>query len=911
MTAIYGCLHDERIALLGIKSSLLSGDRGNIDPESWNNNSDCCSWDGVQCSSTTKQVTRLDISSTQPPWNSNYTLNISLFLPFKEMRALILSGNQINGCIPITDCFGSLAGLKKLEYLDLSGNYFNGKDLSSLGALASLKGLSLRHNYMGSELFIRGDLSKLSKLKYLDLSDNYLNESIVPNLIRLSSLKTLILYRNRFCAMKKLQILDLSHNKFTGDLPLCFRNLSYINFFDISNNQFESNFLSTFIRNFTTFEYVFASNNDFHGIFSIGSVVNHTKIKMLDLSNNNHLEIHIETPNLRPLFELEGLLLSNCIINQDNGLKTNIITSLLESDANLHYVSLQNDSLSGELILPSNLTMSLTYIDLSQNQLTGELLINISLVLPNLTYLNLSHNMFQGVIPISFNHLRQLEVLDLSNNNFSGQIPVFFRDMQYLSILNLSMNKFRGNLQPNNSNPIDLDVFLIFGNQLNGEISESLCKSSYLSWLDISENQFSGALPSCIRNLSGLFVLNARGNNLVGHFPVELCNLSNLEALDLSRNHFFGQLPSFFNLYSLEYLNLNDNNFVRSIPNSLSSSPLRSLNIGNNHFSGNFPSWIGKALKNLMILSLGGNNFVGLISNQICNLRHIHILDLSYNNLSGNIPSCLQNMGHDSDWQYDFMSMGWTSFAYEDMLDMHRGFLPNLDFTLMFELPTFKGIIDFANRKKVYDYKGNIMNHFFGLDLSSNQLVGVIPWEIGNIIKLHVLNLSNNLLVGSIPETLSRLREIESLDLSHNMLTGSIPTELKELHFLEVFSVAYNNFSGPTLGRVSQFSTFDESSYEGNPYLCGPPLVKNCFAITEILPSASPQQTEVGNEAAMEHIIFFTSFALAYIISFWGWMVLLYFNKHWQNSLFLTTDRYTEEAIDKVGKLMSRMKSCW
>lgn len=41
-----------------------------------------------------------------------------------------------------------------------------------------------------------------------------------------------------------------------------YSNLSYLNFFHISNNQLESNFLSTFIENLTKLEYVTASNND-------------------------------------------------------------------------------------------------------------------------------------------------------------------------------------------------------------------------------------------------------------------------------------------------------------------------------------------------------------------------------------------------------------------------------------------------------------------------------------------------------------------------------------------------------------------------------------------------------------------------------------------------------------------------
>ena len=138
--------------------------------------------------------------------------------------------------------------------------------------------------------------------------------------------------------------------------------------------------------------------------------------------------------------------------------------------------------------------------------------------------------------------------------------------------------------------------------------------------------------------------------------------------------------------------------------------------------------------------------------------------------------------------------------------------------------------IQFSTKNASYSYKGRVLTYLSGIDLSCNKLTGQIPYEVDNFEKIVALNLSHNSLTGPIPLTLSNLGQIESLDLSYNNLSGIIPPQLVGLTYLSWFSVAYNNLSGKTPDRTVQFSTFEEGSYVGNPFLCSAPLPKNCSA---------------------------------------------------------------------------------
>ena len=137
--------------------------------------------------------------------------------------------------------------------------------------------------------------------------------------------------------------------------------------------------------------------------------------------------------------------------------------------------------------------------------------------------------------------------------------------------------------------------------------------------------------------------------------------------------------------------------------------------------------------------------------------------------------------------------------------------------------------------KGVERYYQVIQDTFVFVDLSDNKFEGEISDLFGKLKALRSLNLSNNMLTGRIPSSLGNLTELESLDLSRNKLSGEIPQQLEQLGFLETFDVSHNNLVG-RIPQGNQFSTFDASSFEGNPALCGDPMVKKCESSSSLPP---------------------------------------------------------------------------
>ncbi|KAJ4951350.1 hypothetical protein NE237_028182 [Protea cynaroides] len=155
----FGCLKEERIALLEFKASINCTDFNYEDGSglpSWvddRGRDDCCVWERVLCNHTNGRVINLSLDDIRGDCSSIWYLNVTLLSTFEDLQQLNLSSNSLDGWIK-NECFERFAGLRKLEVLDLTYNHFKNSILPSLGALTSLRTLSVAsNNFKGSHHF--------------------------------------------------------------------------------------------------------------------------------------------------------------------------------------------------------------------------------------------------------------------------------------------------------------------------------------------------------------------------------------------------------------------------------------------------------------------------------------------------------------------------------------------------------------------------------------------------------------------------------------------------------------------------------------------------------------------------------------------------------------------------------------
>ncbi|XP_040380321.1 receptor-like protein kinase 5 [Oryza brachyantha] len=294
-----------------------------------------------------------------------------------------------------------------------------------------------------------------------------------------------------------------------------------------------------------------------------------------------------------------------------------------------------------------------------------------------------------------------------------------------------------------------------------------------------------GAVPDAIGGLTGLTVLNLQNTSVSGGFPAFLYNCTGITSIDLSLNSIGGDLPADIDRLgsNLTSLSLNNNNFTGEIPPALSKlKNLKVLTLNSNQLTGTIPAELGE-LTSLDTLKLEVNSFSsGELPGSFKNLTSLKTVWLANCNLTGEFPSYVTEMP-----EMEYLDLSQNSFT---------GGIP----PAIWNLPKLQFLYLYSNKLAgdvVINGKIGAAN-LTEIDISVNQLTGLIPESFGSLMNLRYLNLNTNKFSGKIPEVIAQLPALEFLLLFQNNLAGQLPAELgKHSPVLRDIQVDNNNLTGP------------------------------------------------------------------------------------------------------------------
>uniref|UniRef100_A0A0E0G1I1 Leucine-rich repeat-containing N-terminal plant-type domain-containing protein n=1 Tax=Oryza nivara TaxID=4536 RepID=A0A0E0G1I1_ORYNI len=507
---------------------------------SWRLGTDCCSWEGITCSSmVSKDAMVTDV---------------------------LLASKRLEGSI--SPALGRLPGLLRLN---LSHNSLSGGLPSEVMSSGSIIILDVSFNSLGRILPLSPPLTTGLKLplQVLNISSNKFSTEL-PSLDGMAHLITLSASNNRFSGhiptnfctnLPSLAVLELSYNQFSGSIPPGLGNCSRLRVLKTN-----SSMLSTSI------ECLSFPNNNLHGTLEGENVIKLGKLATLDLGENNFSGNIPES--IGQLNRLEELLLNN---NKMYG----GIPSTLSNCTSLITINLRSNNFSGELVNVnfSNLP-NLKALDLLWNNFSGSFPNCLLLIygkiprwlskLSSLEMLILNRNQLTGPIPDWISSLNFLFYLDISNNNLTGEIPTALVQMP---MLRSEKSAVQVQLHPR---AFQLPIYSLTS------LLQYRKANAFPIMLDLGSNKFTGLIPPEIGQLKGLLELNLSANKLYGDIPQSICNLTNLLTLDLSSNKLSGTIPAALkNLNFLTRFNISYNDLEGPIPTEGQLSTFTDCFIGN------------------------------------------------------------------------------------------------------------------------------------------------------------------------------------------------------------------------------------------------------------------------------------------------------------------------------------------
>ncbi|XP_010662268.1 receptor-like protein 6 isoform X3 [Vitis vinifera] len=381
-------------------------------------------------------------------------------------------------------------------------------------------GLHLASSCLYGSINSNSTLFSLVHLRRLDLSDNDFNYSQIPFGVG---------------QLSRLRSLDLSSDRFAGQIPSELLALSKLVFLNLSANpmlQLQKPGLRYLVQNLT-----------------------HLK------------ELHLRIPQ--------------CLANLSKS---------------LFILDLGSNNLDGPIPQTCTVPNNLRVIDLGENQFQGQIPRSFANCMM-LEHLVLGNNQIDDIFPFWLGALPQLQVLILRSNRFHGAIGSWHSNFRFpkLRIVDLSDNKFIGDLPSEYFQNWDAMKLTDIANDLRYMQARPKFQIPGYGWtahymysmtmtnrgmqrfyekipdvfiaIDFSGNNFKGQIPTSIGNLNGFHLLNLGSNNLTGHIPSSLGDLTQLESLDLSQNQLSGEIPlQLTRITFLAFFNVSHNHLTGPIP---------------------------------------------------------------------------------------------------------------------------------------------------------------------------------------------------------------------------------------------------------------------------------------------------------------------------------------------------------
>ncbi|XVF19595.1 hypothetical protein REPUB_Repub11eG0124400 [Reevesia pubescens] len=649
----------------------------------------------------------------------------SKFARFTSLVFLNLTSVGFSGTVPRQICH-----MSKLVSLDLSWNKYQTIDKHILGGL-------VRHLTKVRQLFLGGiNMSSTNPNVFMNLSSSLTHLSLIwcdlrgqlpenifhlPNLkwLELRSNSELNLYLPEFNRSNHLELLDLTMTNLSGALPDSVANLRSLKFLYLDQTSL-SGVLPNSIGNLSSLKELYLSGGSLSG--------------GLPISIGN-------------LASLEVLLLGPCNLSGK-------IPRSLGNLSQLRGLRIWWNHFSREI--PSSLSnlTQLESLEIAGNQVEGSIPDEVN-AFPNLVLLFLYSNFLNGTLPSWLYTTSSLKKIDLQHNQLSGHINQF--QCKSLERLWLNDNKFQGQIPSSIYQLVNLTTLVLSSNHLSGTVEfDMLSKLQNLEYLDLSYTNLSlNCNPTCADcSFPNLASVSLASCNII-EFPQFLRGSNNLRRLDLSNNKLHGKIPKWMwdvGKDSLIHLNLSDNSLTEV--EQLPWKNIQVLDLRSNLIQGYLPIPPSATIVFLIL----NNNLSGQISDLICNVSSLQVLDVSFNNLSGIIPACFGNLAK-------------RLYLLNLRMNKLQGTIPST----------------FAKGCKLKS-----------INLNSNQLEGALSRSILNCRRLKILDLGNNKINGTFPHWLGNLQELQVLVLKSNQLHGSIHDARPTRPFpkLQIFALSNNSFTG-------------------------------------------------------------------------------------------------------------------